>query len=211
MTNQVPDRITLNREQLAALLAHHADVIAARWRAVAPGAGAWGVAASASLATHAGELTEGTAFASEMLDSMMVFPLEQSPMDQAALRDPITDPLAATIAAAIAEQCDMATDTTVVASVQGVAAVAATAARAAVFLEAAGVADGLRQVEPVTGARWSAQVSENVGVLRVADELRRRAGEQQPERKAACGDSAHRHTGPCSLYATAEQRDGVQS
>lgn len=47
--------------------------------------------------------------------------------------------------------------------------------RAEAFREAADIADGLRQFEPATGARKSAQVSENVGILRVSDELRRRA------------------------------------
>ncbi|MCX5285960.1 hypothetical protein [Streptomyces sp. NBC_00198] len=47
--------------------------------------------------------------------------------------------------------------------------------RAAVLREAADIAESLRQFEHATGARWSAQVSENVGILRVADELRRLA------------------------------------
>ncbi|MEU6106126.1 hypothetical protein [Streptomyces flaveolus] len=47
------------------------------------------------------------------------------------MTDPTTDPLAAVIAAAITEQCDMATETTVVAPVQLVADVAAAAARTA--------------------------------------------------------------------------------
>jgi hypothetical protein len=51
----------------------------------------------------------------------------------------------------------------------------ATTDRGAVLREAADVAESLRQFEPATGARKSAQVSENVGILRVAEELRRRA------------------------------------
>ncbi|MFF0143570.1 hypothetical protein ACFYRN_45205 [Streptomyces sp. NPDC005227] len=47
--------------------------------------------------------------------------------------------------------------------------------RATVLREAADIAESLRQFEHATGARWSAQVSENVGILRVADELRRLA------------------------------------
>jgi hypothetical protein len=47
---------------------------------------------------------------------------------------------------------------------------------------AADVAESLRQFEPATGARKSAQVSENVGILRVADELRRMADELQAAR-----------------------------
>jgi hypothetical protein len=47
--------------------------------------------------------------------------------------------------------------------------------RAAILREAADVAESQRQFKPATGARWSAQVSENVGILRVAEELRRLA------------------------------------
>lgn len=43
--------------------------------------------------------------------------------------------------------------------------------RAEVLDEAARIALSLRQFEKVTGARWSAQVSENVGILRVAEAL----------------------------------------
>lgn len=43
--------------------------------------------------------------------------------------------------------------------------------RAEVMQEAARIALSLRQFEPATGARWAAQVSENVGILRVADAL----------------------------------------
>jgi hypothetical protein len=49
------------------------------------------------------------------------------------------------------------------------------AARTAAFREAADIAEGLRQFERTTGPRAAAQVSENVGILRVADELRSRA------------------------------------
>lgn len=72
-------RIALTRSDLAALLAHHADVIAARWRAVAPGAGAWEVAASLALTSHANELSaemERPAVA-ELLDNIWTFPLER--------------------------------------------------------------------------------------------------------------------------------------
>lgn len=50
---------------------------------------------------------------------------------------------------------------------------------AGVMREAAMIAEGLRQFEHATGARKAAQISENVGVLRVADELRRMADEAQ--------------------------------
>ncbi|MES9804948.1 hypothetical protein [Streptomyces cinereoruber] len=74
-TTAIPKRITVNRDQLAALLAHHADVLAARWRAVAPGAGAWEVAAALSLTSHADELTDEAERPSvtKLLDSMMSF------------------------------------------------------------------------------------------------------------------------------------------
>lgn len=49
--------------------------------------------------------------------------------------------------------------------------------RAEELTQAADYAESLRQFEKTTGARWSAQVSENVGILRVADGLRRRAAE----------------------------------
>lgn len=54
------------------------------------------------------------------------------------------------------------------------------ARRAEVLAEAAGEAESLRQFEPAFGARKSAQISENIGVLRVADKLRRMAGEAAP-------------------------------
>ncbi|MYX14439.1 hypothetical protein GTY67_13635 [Streptomyces sp. SID8374] len=53
----------------------------------------------------------------------------------------------------------------------------APADRAAVLREAADIAESLREFTPAYGARKSAQISENVGVLRVADHLRRLAGE----------------------------------
>ncbi|MFJ5804816.1 hypothetical protein [Streptomyces sp. NPDC093093] len=43
--------------------------------------------------------------------------------------------------------------------------------RAEVMQEAARIALSLRQFEKITGARWAAQVSENVGILRVAEAL----------------------------------------
>lgn len=49
--------------------------------------------------------------------------------------------------------------------------------RTAVLREVANIAESLRQFDPATGARKSAQVSENVGILRVAEELRRLAAE----------------------------------
>lgn len=74
------DRITLNRDQLAALLAHHADVLASRWRAT-EGPGSW-VAAS-TLESHAAELTadEETPAVRELLDSVMAFNAEQQPAE----------------------------------------------------------------------------------------------------------------------------------
>ncbi|MEU5091693.1 hypothetical protein [Streptomyces sp. NPDC021356] len=52
--------------------------------------------------------------------------------------------------------------------------------RVVALREAAEVAESLRQFEPAFGPRKSAQVSENVGILRVADELRRMADDAQP-------------------------------
>ncbi|WP_097933345.1 MULTISPECIES: ParB N-terminal domain-containing protein [unclassified Streptomyces] len=49
--------------------------------------------------------------------------------------------------------------------------------RAATLREAADIAEELRQFDPAYGARKAAQISENVGLLRVADALRRLAGE----------------------------------
>lgn len=47
--------------------------------------------------------------------------------------------------------------------------------RAEVLREAADIADAQRQFERTSGPRKSAQVSENVGILRVSDKLRRLA------------------------------------
>lgn len=70
---------TTTRNGLAALLAHHADVLAARWYAVAPGPGAWEVAAALALRDHASDLTaeEETPFVREFLDSVLAFEAEQ--------------------------------------------------------------------------------------------------------------------------------------
>ncbi|MGV2914604.1 hypothetical protein [Streptomyces alfalfae] len=96
MTTPPADRITLTRDQLAALLAHHADVLAARWRA-SPGRGAW-VAASA-LDSHAADLTadEETPAVRELLDSLLLFEAEHraapsAPADR-DLRDRIVQAL----------------------------------------------------------------------------------------------------------------------
>ncbi|MFJ2733708.1 hypothetical protein [Streptomyces sp. NPDC087317] len=56
----------------------------------------------------------------------------------------------------------------------------ADAEMAALLRAAAEMAESLRQFEPATGARKAAQVSENVGVLRVAEALRRIADQAQP-------------------------------
>lgn len=49
--------------------------------------------------------------------------------------------------------------------------------RSALLAEAADIAESLRQFEPAAGARAAAQVSKNVGILRVAAEFRARAEE----------------------------------
>ncbi|MGC5400187.1 hypothetical protein ACPXCP_31160 [Streptomyces sp. DT20] len=63
---------TTDRNGLAALLAHHADVLAAHWDAVIPDPAAY------SLRVHAGELTadEETPFVRELLDSILAFETE---------------------------------------------------------------------------------------------------------------------------------------
>lgn len=57
----------------------------------------------------------------------------------------------------------------------------------AALLRAADIAESLRQFEPATGARKSAQVSENVGILRVAAELRRLAAGERDEQQTQQG------------------------
>ncbi|MFI5739129.1 hypothetical protein ACIA9I_12240 [Streptomyces anulatus] len=61
------------RDRLAALLAHHADVLASRWDAYAPDPAAY------SLRLHAAELTadEETPFIRELLDAAMTFEAER--------------------------------------------------------------------------------------------------------------------------------------
>ncbi|MER6607324.1 hypothetical protein ABT282_15780 [Streptomyces sp. NPDC000927] len=61
--------------------------------------------------------------------------------------------------------------------------------RTEVLREAADHAETLRQFDRVTGARWSAQVSENVGILRVADDLRRVAMAASAEKDTPTGES----------------------
>ncbi|WP_158697416.1 hypothetical protein [Streptomyces turgidiscabies] len=77
--------------------------------------------------------------------------------------------------------------------------------RAAVLREAADIAQSLRQFEPATGARKPAQVSENVGILRVADELRRLADEAQDEQQAQQGGAETRDALMAAHVALAEQ------
>ncbi|MEU9792920.1 hypothetical protein AB0E27_20220 [Streptomyces sparsogenes] len=71
----VPDTLTVNRAQLAALLAHHADVIAARWDAYAPDPAAY------SLRVHARELTaeEESPAVAKLLDAVLACPIEPAP------------------------------------------------------------------------------------------------------------------------------------
>jgi hypothetical protein len=61
--------------------------------------------------------------------------------------------------------------------------------QAAVLREAADIAEAQRQFEPAFGARKSAQVSENVGILRVAEELRRMAAEAGPADAGQVGEA----------------------
>jgi len=73
MTTQQPGPITLNRDQLAALLAHHADVLAAQLR-TDTARDAW--IAAERLDDHADALTaeEESRAVAELLDSMLTFP-----------------------------------------------------------------------------------------------------------------------------------------
>ncbi|WP_416520078.1 hypothetical protein [Streptomyces achromogenes] len=73
------------------------------------------------------------------------------------------------------------------------------AARAAALREAADIADGLRQFERTTGPRAAAQISENVGILRVANELRRRAEASAAVETHVVADDSDDEglTGPC--------------
>lgn len=73
-TSPTPDRPADQlRDRVAALLAHHVDVLAARWDAYAPDPAAY------SLRLHAGELTadEETPFVRELLDSILAFEAER--------------------------------------------------------------------------------------------------------------------------------------
>jgi len=83
MTTQQPEPITLNRDQLAALLAHHADTLAAQLR-TDTARDAW--IAAERLDAHALALTadqEAPAVA-ELLDSMLTFRVEQPVEEQPA-------------------------------------------------------------------------------------------------------------------------------
>lgn len=90
----------------------------------------------------------------------------------AALRDEVAE-LRAVRTELIRQRDQIAMDT--------VKALPAPVGRAAVLRETADHAESLRQFDPVYGARKGAQISENLGILRVADSLRRMADEaQQP-------------------------------
>ena len=101
------------------------------------------------------------------------------PVDQAALRDRIADKLADVEGWQWAPGYDKTASPTYRHFLRQADAVLAVLPapvdRAAVLLEAADVAESLRQFERCTGPRRAAQTSENVGILRVADELRRLA------------------------------------
>jgi hypothetical protein len=108
-----------------------------------------------------------------------------APADRAALRDRIADTLAATDGWRWASASDKALSSAYRGYQTRADAVLAVlpepADRAAILREAADIAEAQRQFEPATGTRKSAQVSENVGILRAADSLRRMADEaQQP-------------------------------
>lgn len=89
------------------------------------------------------------------------------------------------------------------------AAVAPLADRAAVLREAADIAESLRQFNHAIGARKAAQVSENVGILRVVDKLRRLADETpaaQPRRIPDCPPDC-----PCRAVCIGARQVGAAS
>lgn len=88
---------------------------------------------------------------------------------------------------------------------------APTADRAEVLREAADHAETLRQFEHATGARWSAQVSENVGVLRVADSLRRMADKQQETEAAPTTEEQIVREHVTTVHLIGEQLAAVES
>jgi hypothetical protein len=80
--------------------------------------------------------------------------------------------------------------------------------RAEVLRKAADIAESLRQFERCTGARRSAQTSENVGILRVADQLRRMADEATPKQPAPADLTIYRASHDSivmGLYTTAAE------
>ncbi|MDX3455082.1 hypothetical protein PV396_24595 [Streptomyces sp. ME02-8801-2C] len=89
---QPPTHITLSRSDLAALLAHHADVLAAQLRAD-PARDGWIAAERLSEHGHALTAEEKTPAVAELLDSVLTFPLEQPPADRVALRARIAEAL----------------------------------------------------------------------------------------------------------------------
>jgi hypothetical protein len=89
------------------------------------------------------------------------------------------DPLMEAIAAAVWEHCEHHDSGLIIDDPRNIAAAVTAAARQNLYREAATLAESLRELGPAYGARKSAQVSENVGILRVAEELRRRAAEPQ--------------------------------
>ncbi|MFI8865316.1 hypothetical protein ACIGNW_00135 [Streptomyces sp. NPDC053707] len=88
---------------------------------------------------------------------------------------------------------------------------APTADRAEVLREAADHAETLRQFEHATGARWSAQVSENVGVLRVVDSLRRMADKQQETEAAPPTEEQIVREHVTTVHLIGEQLAAVES
>ncbi|AQS70871.1 hypothetical protein [Streptomyces pactum] len=172
----VPARISLSRDQLAALLAHHADVLASNLQTDAttglPERAAGLGRAAELLGLHAEHLTAEKECppVAELLDSMLSFRAPSgpavlpAPVDQTAEITRLRIELGKTLAKAAADRC---------------------ADYAAGLRDAADIAEQQRQFEPAFGARKSAQVSENVGILRVAEELRRRADEVQPTERPA--------------------------
>ncbi|UUU21689.1 hypothetical protein [Streptomyces sp. DSM 40750] len=205
MTNApVPSRIALTRDQLAALLAHHADVLAAQWRA--DGARDNWIGAE-RLDAHAAVLAadEEAPAVAELLDSMLSFPLDPPVVDQAAPAPWVEgDPLMEAIAAAVWERCtrdDPDMPQLVLDDPRNIAAAAASVARAVSLAQAA---DDLDQY---VGKQPSNADPAVEGARLVIRELRRLAAEAQPTKPDSgppCGNNPNFRLAPGDRQAVDE-------
>ncbi|QFQ97438.1 hypothetical protein F9278_15830 [Streptomyces phaeolivaceus] len=179
MTNPpdtIPDQITITRSDLAAILAHHADVIAAQFRAVSP----WQRAAAQQLDEHAHALTadKETPAVAELLDSALSCPIDQPP---AVWVD--GDPLMWAIAQAVHARCETGDGGIVHDDPRTIAAAAVAGARSLVLREGADAVFAL-DYDAMVGEEGD----ENLGSMREAwdlgtvhgSELLRRMADEQP-------------------------------